>query len=54
MEELDTTLITRSLNYHGQQLTKLWECEQGVNHLAKLNVSNLDYHVYAQRQKGLM
>lgn len=54
MEELDTALITRSLNYHGQQLTKLWECEQGATHLTNLNINNLDYQVYSQRQKGLM
>uniref|UniRef100_A0A8D8UYB4 Tetratricopeptide repeat protein 14 homolog n=2 Tax=Cacopsylla melanoneura TaxID=428564 RepID=A0A8D8UYB4_9HEMI len=54
MEELDTGLIVRSLNYHGQQLTKLWDCEQGPSHLAQLNITNLDYHTYSQRQKGLI
>ncbi|XP_069698130.1 zinc finger CCCH domain-containing protein 13 isoform X1 [Periplaneta americana] len=50
---LNAELVTRSLNFHGQQLQKLWESERGEADLTKLNVKDLDFNVYQQRQKNL-
>lgn len=50
---LNAELITKSLNFHGQQLQKLWESERGEQDLAKRNVKDPDFHVYAQRQAHL-
>lgn len=51
--QLNTELITQSLNFHGQQLQKTWESDRGEGELQKLGVSNLEYAVYQQRQKHL-
>ncbi|XP_050308576.1 tetratricopeptide repeat protein 14 homolog isoform X2 [Anthonomus grandis grandis] len=53
MESLSNQLITKAINYHGQQLQKLWEGEHGDNDLARRNVKDLNYQVYGQRQKNL-
>jgi hypothetical protein len=52
---LSAELITRALNFHGQQLQKLWESERGEADLVKINVNvkELDFGVYQQRQKQL-
>lgn len=50
---LDSSLISRSLNYHGQQLKKSWETERGEGDLEKLNVENVDFAVFQERQKTL-
>lgn len=47
---LNSDLILRSLNFHGQQLQKLWEGERGEQDLAKRNVKDPDFLVYAQRR----
>lgn len=53
MEPVDSSLLTRTLNYHGQQLQKLWEAEYGENDLQKRNVKELNFQLYNQRQKML-
>ncbi|KAL1123973.1 hypothetical protein AAG570_001743 [Ranatra chinensis] len=50
---LDSGLITRSLNFHGQQLKKVWETERGEGDLQKLNVDGLDFSVFQERQKHM-
>nr|CAD7396187.1 unnamed protein product [Timema cristinae] len=46
----DPELITRSLNFHGQPLQKLWEAD--LNTLS-LELQDPDFEVYQQRQKHL-
>lgn len=53
MEPLNSELITRSLNFHGQQLQKAWEAGRGEQDLIKNNVRDLNFQVYGQRQKYL-
>jgi len=52
---LSAELITRALIFHGQQLQKLWDSERGEADLTKndVNVKELDFGVYQQRQKQL-
>ncbi|KAG8235261.1 hypothetical protein J437_LFUL014261 [Ladona fulva] len=49
---MDPKLVAQSLNFHGQQLQKIWEGEK-EGELAKLNVTDLDFAVYQERQKQL-
>ncbi|KAF5306630.1 hypothetical protein FQA39_LY08819 [Lamprigera yunnana] len=53
MEPLNVDLLTQSLNFHGQQLQKVWEAERGEQDLTKQNVKDLNFQVYGQRQKYL-
>lgn len=53
MEPLSGELVTRCLNFHGQQLQKIWEAERGDQDLARHNIKDLDFLEYAQRQKHL-
>lgn len=53
MDTMNSQLLSKSLNFHGQQLQKLWEGEFGENDLARKNVKELNFHVYGQRQKNL-
>lgn len=53
METLNGDLVTRCLNFHGQQLQKIWEAERGDADLSKHNIKELDFMEYAQRQKHL-
>ncbi|XP_066255319.1 tetratricopeptide repeat protein 14 homolog [Euwallacea similis] len=53
MEHLNSQLITRTINFHGQQLQKLWEGEHGENDLNRRGVKDLNFQVYGQRQKNL-
>ncbi|GLG97925.1 Uncharacterized protein GBIM_04587 [Gryllus bimaculatus] len=52
---LSSELIVRALNFHGQQLQRLWEGERGEGDLPKqgVDVKELDFDVYQQRQKHL-
>lgn len=50
---MDTGLISRALNYHGIQLKKAWEAERGESDLDKLNVENVDYTIFQERQKNI-
>ena len=47
---ISNDLITRALNYHGQQLTSFFK-ETPVFH--DLDLKNVDYHLYHQRSKEL-
>lgn len=53
MEPLNNELVTRCLNFHGQQLQKIWEAERSDTDLSKHGVKDLDFLEYAQRQKHL-
>lgn len=53
MEHLNSHLILRAVNFHGQQLQKLWEGEFGDNDLARRGIKDLNFQVYGQRQKNL-
>lgn len=53
MESLNSNLITQSINYHGQQLQKIWEAERGEQDLLKNNVTDLNYDTYNKRSKHL-
>ncbi|XP_063891386.1 tetratricopeptide repeat protein 14 homolog isoform X2 [Helicoverpa armigera] len=50
---LDASLVTQSINYHGQQLQKTWEAERGEDDLTKIGVGALDFAVYQSRHKHL-
>lgn len=53
MEPLNTKLLTQSMNFHGNQLQKLWEAEHGETDLMENNVKDLNFQVHSQRQKYL-
>lgn len=53
MESVNSQLLTRTINFHGQQLQKLWEGEFGESDLSRRNVKDLSFQVYGQRQKNL-
>lgn len=53
MESINTGLVTQSLNFHGQQLQKLWEAERGEQDLMKHNIKDLNYELYNKRSKHL-
>lgn len=53
MEPLNPQLISRAINFHGQQLQKLWEGEHGETDLGRRGVKDLNFQVYGQRQKTL-
>jgi ABC-type uncharacterized transport system ATPase subunit len=52
---MNAELVTQALNFHGQQLQKLWDSERGEADLTKINVNvkEIDFSVYQQRQKQL-
>lgn len=51
--KLDASLVTQSMNYHGQQFQKTWEAERGEDDLSKLGVGALDFAIYHTRHKHL-
>lgn len=51
--ELNSEFLTQAMNFHGQQLQKVWEAERGEQDLAKCGVNDLNFQVYGQRQKFL-
>ncbi|CAG9769036.1 unnamed protein product [Ceutorhynchus assimilis] len=53
MEALNSQLISKAINFHGQQLQKIWEGEFGENDLSRRNIKDLNFQVYGQRQKNL-
>lgn len=53
MESMDARLVAQALNYHGQQLQKVWEGERNENELAMLNLKEPNFEIYQQRQKTL-
>jgi len=50
MESMDARLVAQALNYHGQQLQKVWEGERNENELAMLNLKDPSFEIYQQRQ----
>lgn len=50
---MDPELVVQTLNFHGQQLTKLWENERGVASLQVVSSRDIDYQVYQNRSKDL-
>lgn len=53
MESLNPNLVTQSLNFHGQQLQKVWEAERGEQDLLKHNIKDLNFELYNKRSKHL-
>ncbi|KAG5883059.1 hypothetical protein JTB14_010447 [Gonioctena quinquepunctata] len=53
MEPLNSQLLASALNFHGQQLQKLWEGEFGETDLTRRNIKDLNFNIYGQRQKNL-
>ncbi|XP_031344826.1 tetratricopeptide repeat protein 14-like isoform X3 [Photinus pyralis] len=53
MDPLHVDLLTQTLNFHGQQLQKVWEAERGEQDLIKHNIKDLNFQIYGQRQKYL-
>lgn len=51
--KLDPKLVAQSLNFHGQQLQKLWENERGEDDLGNIGVPQLNFSTYQSRQKYL-
>lgn len=45
---MDPELVARALNFHGQQLSKLWESEHGGS-----AIRDLDYEEFSKRAKDL-
>lgn len=50
---MDARLVAQALNYHGQQLQKVWEGERNENELVMLNLKDPSFEIYQQRQKTL-
>lgn len=50
---MEARLVAQALNYHGQQLQKVWESERNENELAMLNLKEPSFEIYQQRQKTL-
>ena len=53
MDSMDSRLVAQALNYHGQQLQKIWDGERNESELAKLNLKEPNFEIYQQRQKTL-
>lgn len=50
-DKINSEWVTRSIEYHGQPLHKVWEGEHGIESLYNLGVRNPDYMMYQARQK---
>lgn len=48
---LSAEWVTKSLEYHGQPLQKVWEGEHGIQSLHNIGVRNPDFTLYHARQK---
>lgn len=53
MDTMDPRLISQALNYHGQQLQKVWENDRNEMELPNLNLKEPNFEIYQQRQKTL-
>lgn len=51
MKTLNSEWVTKSLEYHGQPLQKVWEGEHGIQSLHTIGVQNPDFTLYYKRQK---
>lgn len=53
VDKMDTaSMIVKTINYHGQQLSKIMEDKQ-LKILGSINVRDVNYHAYQQRAKDL-
>lgn len=43
--------VSKSIEYHGQPLQKVWEGEHGIQSLHAIGVQNFDFTLYYKRQK---
>lgn len=48
---LNSEWVTKSIEYHGQPLQKVWEGEHGIQSLQNIGVRNPDFTLYQMRQK---
>lgn len=48
---LNSEWVTKSIEYHGQPLQKVWEGEHGIQSLHNVGVRNPDFTLYQTRQK---
>lgn len=48
---LNSEWVTKSIEYHGQPLQKVWEGEHGIQSLQNIGVRNPDFAQYHARQK---
>lgn len=53
MEPLNSNLVAQTINFHGQQLQKIWEADRGEQDLPKHNVRDLNFDMYNKRSKHL-
>lgn len=53
MDSMDASLIEQALNYHGEQLQKIWEDSRGKEELSLLIVEKPNFEIYEQREKTL-
>lgn len=51
---LDSDLVTKSIEYHGQPLQKVWEGEHGIQSLHTIGVQSPDFTLYYNRQKNFV
>lgn len=51
VKTLNSEWVTKSLEYHGQPLQKVWEGEHGIQSLHAIGVQNPDFTLYYKRQK---
>ena len=52
-EGMDPDAVEASLNFHGQQLARLWENEAAGIGLQLSALKNVDYQVFKERSKYL-
>lgn len=48
---LNSEWVTKSIEYHGQPLQKVWEGEHGIQSLQNIGVRNPDFTLYQTRQR---
>lgn len=51
LRPLNSEWVTKSIEYHGQPLQKVWEGEHGIQSLQNIGVRNPDFTVYQMRQR---
>lgn len=53
VDGLDAILIEQALNYHGEELQKVWDETRGKDELSVLLGEKPNFEVYEQREKTL-
>lgn len=51
---LNSEWVTKSIEYHGQPLQKVWEGEHGIQSLQNIGVRSPDFTLYQMRQKAFV